>query len=64
MNIAIVGDSIGLQSAGSLVSAWRFATLLVKRGHKVTLITTGKEDKFEIKEGVRIFCFRSKKLHF
>ncbi len=64
MNIAIVGDSINLQSAGSLVSAWRFATLLAKRGHKVVLITTGEKENFEIAEGVRIYHILSKKTPF
>ncbi len=64
MNIAMVGDSISLQSAGSLVSAWRFAVLLARRGHKVVLITTGEKEKFEIVEGVRVYYIPSRKTPF
>jgi glycosyltransferase involved in cell wall biosynthesis len=64
MNIAIVGDSIGLQNAGSLISAWRFAAALVRKGHKVVLITTGKENSFNIIEGVRVYTMAAKKVPF
>lgn len=59
MKIAIVCDSVGLQSVGSLISAWRYATNLAKRGHKIVLITTGKEYSVKTSDGVKVFRFKA-----
>lgn len=59
MNIAMICDSINLQNSGSLVSTWRYARNLAKKGHKVVIISTGKEDSIEITEGVKIIRFKS-----
>ncbi len=59
MNIAIVCVSVNLQNAGSLVSTWRFATNLAKRGHQVLLISTGKVNSVEVVEGVKVIRFKA-----
>ncbi len=59
MNIAIVCVSVNLQNAGSLVSTWRFATNLAKRGHNVVLITTGKENSVKSMESVKVIRFKA-----
>jgi len=59
MNIAIVCDSVNIHCAGALVSTWRFATNLAKKGHKIVLITTGDEDTEEIINGVHIIRLES-----
>lgn len=55
LNIALVCDSVNLQDSGSLISTWNFSVALAKAGHRVVLITTGKEDSFKVEEGVRVY---------
>lgn len=50
----MVCDSVNLQTAGSLVSTWRYATNLAKKGNKVVLISTGKEYSVKMEEGVKV----------
>lgn len=59
MKLAIVCDSVGLQNAGSLVSTWRYATNLAKRGHKVVLISTGKEHSKENIGNLKVIRFKA-----
>jgi len=54
MNIALVCDSVNLQHAGSLISTWRYATGLIKRGNKVVLISTGEENSVKVESGVKV----------
>lgn len=64
MNICIVGDSIRLQSAGSLVSTQRFAKELSLYGDNITMITTDEKESCFLEDGIKIYNIKAPKTPF